>query len=136
VATALTEVRTRSTELVADRNAPRNARLFTGRTLAEWDLEHLSEDACAGVSELSAWMTAPDAASEEAAIQRVTLVWDDPLLFTEVADVGGTPLRPGAPLAGELAARVLEAVALEWGTQAAPGGWQLWASYAAGRGEG
>lgn len=131
MAITLTEVRTRSTKLVADRNAPRNARLFTRHALDEWGLAHLADDACAGVSELSAWMTAPG----DGAVQQVALIWDGPLLFTEVSDAGAVPLCAADPAGGALAAALLETVAVEWGAEYTGEGWCLWASFATGRGE-
>jgi len=129
----LVDARTRSTPLVANACAPRNARLFTREVLADWGLADLADDACTGVSELSAWM----AANESAPVQRITLVWDGPLLFTEVGDAGKRlPLRPvwrAAP--GGYAVALIEAVSEDWGADHTPLGRCVWASYATGRGE-
>ncbi len=125
--TVLTEVRTRSTSLVGDASAPRNCRLFAGEILSEWGLDRLAEAACAGISELSAWLVA----NPGGLLQRVTLVWDEPLVFTEVADEGDRlPWRPAWLLTdGGLAVQLLEAASLEWGAENTATGRCLWASF-------
>lgn len=135
---ARTELRSESLNLAADVSAPLNARLFVSQWLTRWDLEHIAEDARAGITELVAWIVAhPDGG-----LLRITVSRDGPLLFTEVADTGAElPWRPawllqsediddeeGCPVAG-LAVKLLDAAALEWGADPMPGGRCLWASY-------
>jgi hypothetical protein len=125
--TVLATVHARSTSLVADASAPRNARLFTAEVLEEWGLSHLVEAACAGISELATWLVGDKAGL----LLRVTVSWDEPLVFTEVADAGGRlPWRPAWLMADDgLAVRLLEAASLEWGAETTPTGRCLWASY-------
>jgi len=135
VVTALTNAQTRSTSLLADDSAAENARLFARAQLPDWGLGHLEAAACTGLGELLGWLRAND----PNVLVEITLVWDPPLLFTEVADRHETlPRRPVWLLAAggrEQVAR-LEAASLEWGAELDARGRRLWASYSAENGSG
>ena len=135
---ARTDLRSESLRLAVDPTAPLNARLFVSHWLQRWNLGHVAEAARAGVTELAAWVVAHPAG----ALLRITVSYDDPLLFTEVADGGeDLPWRPAWLLDGEtirdeegcevggLAVRLLEGAEEEWGADPMPGGRCLWASY-------
>lgn len=127
--TMLTDAQTRSTSLLADDSAVENARLFVRAQLPDWGLEALAERAEAGVTELVGWVRA----HEPHVLLEITLVWDRPLLFTEVADRRHEPLprRPVWRVQDPEAVARLEAVALEWGAEPETRGRRLWASYSA-----
>lgn len=127
--TALTQAQTRSTLLVADGSAPRNAALFAGSVLAEWELSRLEEDAGRGVAELAAWAVAHG----PGALVTVRVVWDGPLLFAEVCDRGGAiPFRPAWLEADADAVARLEGACLEWDADRTAQGRCLWASFKTG----
>lgn len=86
-----TDALTRATRLVANTCAATNAKLFTRVVLEEWRLSDMAEEASEGVAELVDWILH----HSPAAYAEVVLVWDGPLLFTEVLDHGHElPLGP------------------------------------------
>jgi hypothetical protein len=130
--TVLTDAQTRSTMLEADASAVAGARRFARDVLTRWLLPELAEAACAGLSELVTWAVAND----PAALVEITLVWDGPLLFTEVTDrCEQLPHRPAWLLSDEYAVTVLEESSLEWGAEMSTRGRLLWASFHTGRAE-
>lgn len=131
--TVLTDAQTRSTALLADASAAPNARLFARMVLADWELSEVAADACAGLSELVVWVLAND----PGVLVEITLVWDGPLLFTEVADrQERLPHRPvWLNTEGGHAVAILEAFSLEWGAEVDMRGRCLWASFHTGRAE-
>ncbi len=130
--TILTDAQTRSTTLAADGSAVPNARRFARDVLAVWLLSDLEANACAGLSELVTWAVAND----PAVFIEITLIWDGPLLFTEVADRRGRlPSRPTWLVEDQLGVILLERSSLEWGAELNARGRCLWASFHTGRPE-
>ena len=113
---------TRLTRLIANDCAPTNAALFARAVLDDWQLSDMAEESSEGLAELVDWALhhSPSMFIE------VVLVWDGPLLFTEVTDHGeslpealfGLSCRPE-----------------ECGAEHTDRGRCLWASYRTGRPE-
>jgi hypothetical protein len=132
--TVLTDAQTRSTALLADSTAVPNAQLFARTQLAEWGLAQpqLMSDACAGMTQLLMWALTNGAGI----LVEITLVWDGPLLFTEISDrAEQIPHRPLWRHQDGRAVAILEAASVEWGAEAGPRGRCLWASFHTGRPE-
>jgi hypothetical protein len=129
VVTALTSAQERSTSLLADGGAPRNAALFVEATLREWGLERIEDAAAEGVMELAAWVLA----NGSRVLVSISVVWDSTVLITEVSDHGDAiPFRPAWLESDPRAVATLERACMEWDAELRPGGRCLWAAYATG----
>lgn len=127
--TALTRALERSTSLLADAGAARNAALFVEAVLCEWGLERLEDAATEGVMELAAWVLA----NGSKVLVSISVVWDSTVLITEVSDHGDAiPYRPAWQESDPRAVARLERAAMEWDAELRPGGRCLWAAYATG----
>lgn len=113
---------TRLTRLIANESAGTNAALFTRAVLEEWQLADMAEEAAEGVAELVDWTRRHGTS----AYVEVTIVWDGPLLFTEVADHDDE--LPDGPL-------MLDCCFEDCGAEHTDRGRCVWASYRTGRAE-
>lgn len=113
---------TRFTRLIANESAPTNAALFARAVLEDWKLSDMAEEASEGVAELVDWTREHGTSM----YLEVTLVWDGPLLFTEVTDHDDQ--LPDGPL-------VLRGRFEECGAEHTDRGRCVWASYRTGRPE-
>jgi len=113
---------TRLTRLIANDCAPTNAGLFARAVLEDWGLQDMAEESSEGMAELVDWALrhGPSMYLE------VVLVWDGPLLFTEVTD-HGDKLPEGL---FDLSCRTEQC-----GAEHTDRGRCIWASYRTGRPE-
>jgi hypothetical protein len=113
---------TRLTRLISNESAPTNAGLFVRAVLEEWKLSDMAEEASEGVAELIDWARR----TGTSLYVEVAVIWDGPLLFTEITDHDDK--LPEPPL--KLGCR-----AEECGAEHTDRGRCIWASYRTGRRE-
>lgn len=113
---------TRLTRFIANESAATNAALFARAVLDDWKLPDMAEEASDGVAELVDWTLQHGTPM----YLEVALVWDGPLLFTEVTDHDDR--LPDGPL-------VLGCRFEECGAEHTDRGRCVWASYRTGRPE-